>query len=170
MRQAARQTLQRHLQRINLLTMGTSMLVLVFLTTLVAFITALYGKVDNTRVQARILAENAAAALMFQDGQAAQALLASLRNSPDYRRAGIYHITGRALAEYARPGEPATPPNLATDQEGFKIQGQALDLVQPVLFEHQRVGSLYLGGGPHPPFTGRSSSRRGCPPPPSCWR
>ena len=139
-----RPTLQHHLQRINLVTMGTAMLALVVLTTLGGLVTALYGKVETSRVQASILAENAAAALMFQDSRAARELLESLRNSREYQQAAIYDAEGRMLAEYAIPGQVPKRSNLVLGKDGFEIHGEYLDLMQPIRFDRKVMGSVHL--------------------------
>ena len=140
----ARPTLQRHLQRINLVTMGTAMLALVVLTTLGGLVTAVYGKVETARVQARILADNAVATLMFQDDRAARELLEALRNSPEYLQAAIYDAKGGMLAEYAIAGQPPRRSNLALGQDGFKVHGNYLELMQPILFDRKVMGSIHL--------------------------
>ena len=58
----------------------------------------LYSLVGTTRAQAKMLAESAAAPLMFKDRPAAQELLQSLRTAPDVRLAALYTRDGRLFA------------------------------------------------------------------------
>ncbi len=139
------QSISQRLRRINLLTMGTAMLALVVLIGLGNFLTALYAKIEVTRVQAGILAENAAAALMFEDDKAAEELLRSLGSSPDYRMAAIHRADGGTFARYATDTQAPDRPGLPLDQPGYRMIGGFLEVVQPIGFEGQRLGSLRLG-------------------------
>lgn len=58
-----------------------------------SFALGLFALVDTGRVQAKVLAANAAASPMFQDAKAARELLQSLRNSPDIHVAGLPCMT-----------------------------------------------------------------------------
>jgi signal transduction histidine kinase/CheY-like chemotaxis protein/HPt (histidine-containing phosphotransfer) domain-containing protein len=70
---------------------------------------------DLTRVQARVLADNVSAAVVFQDNKAIGELLHSLRHSPDIEAASLYATDGRLLGGYLREGLRArsTPPDRA---------------------------------------------------------
>jgi len=74
---------------------------------------SLLGLLDATRVQVRVLSENASAALMFSDAKAAGELLQSLRNAPDIRVAALYDKAGGLYAADDGVREDSTPENLA---------------------------------------------------------
>ncbi len=77
-----------------------------------SFVLGLLSLVEASRVQARVLAENASATLAFGDRKAAGELLQSLRNVPDILVAALYDKDGNLFAGYRHVG---TVPLPATD-------------------------------------------------------
>jgi signal transduction histidine kinase/ActR/RegA family two-component response regulator len=128
-------TLAARLQRINRLTLGISLGLVAVMFVFSSCALGLIAMLNTSRVQARILAENSTAALAFEDTDAADALLQSLRNSPDIAGAVLYRRDGRPLASYRRAG--AELPDLlpmATDDLSIRFDylmlGQAAE-IQP---------------------------------------
>ena len=90
-----------------------------------------------------MLAENAAASLMFQDAKSANQLLQSLRNSPNVEIAALYTADGRLFAGYQRE-EQVSPAMLRGAPEGMLIRPRYLLLSQAVPFQREVPGSLVL--------------------------
>ncbi|MDE2452575.1 MAG: GGDEF-domain containing protein, partial [Burkholderiales bacterium] len=76
-------SLARQLRRINRIALGAAVGVVALAVVLGSFGVGLLALVDASRVQARVLADNASAALSFDDPKAASELLQSLRHSPE---------------------------------------------------------------------------------------
>ena len=95
------------LRRINRLTLGAAVGIVALVVVISSFALGLMSLVDASRVQARVLSDNASAALAFGDQKAAGELLQSLRNSPDIQVAALYDKSGRLFANYCRDGDAA---------------------------------------------------------------
>ncbi len=71
-------------------------------------------KLREAQVQAQILAASVTAALVFEDQAAAHEYVGALRVNPEVMAAGVYGRRG-LVAGFARPGEPALPPDPDSD-------------------------------------------------------
>ncbi len=136
-------TLGDRLRRISQITLGAAMAIVATIIIVSNFILGLYALVDASRVQARVLAENAAAPLMFQDERAAKELLQSLRNSPNVDFAVLYTKERRMLAVYRQEGSTDEPPR-DVPSEGISITPAHISVTQPLRFQQQVPGSLHL--------------------------
>jgi signal transduction histidine kinase len=74
-------------------------------------------QVKSVREQAQILAASAAAAILFNDHNAAQEYVNPLRVNPELQAAAIYDGTGRLMAGFARGTR--LPPLLTAARTGF---------------------------------------------------
>jgi signal transduction histidine kinase/CheY-like chemotaxis protein/HPt (histidine-containing phosphotransfer) domain-containing protein len=101
------------LHRINRIALGTVVGIVAAVVVISSFSLGLWALVDASRVQARVLAENASAALAFGDAKAAGELLQSLRNAPDILVAALYDKQGQPFATYQR--DHVAPAATATD-------------------------------------------------------
>lgn len=99
--------------------------------------------IDDLRTQAQIIAANSTAALSFDDAKVAEENLSALKAKEHLLSAALYLRNGRLLAGVqltpAAPQIPAQP-----QADGLLLQGALLELWQPILQGHRRVGSLYL--------------------------
>ena len=98
--------------------------------------------VDETRMQAAIVADNLAGSLMFGDQQAADEMLASLRKAEHLRSAALYGRDGRLFARFASAG--------GTAREGLAALLPAwgqLTVTHPVAYRGQALGRLELVTG-----------------------
>ncbi len=117
--------LATQLQRINRRALFVALATVALVVLASSFILGLAGLVDTARVQARVLADNASAALAFGDREAGNEVLQSLRNSPDVTSAQLHDRTGSLLSSYKRdaaaaPQMPAT--NNAQPQVDVSLQ------------------------------------------------
>ncbi|MDB5457759.1 MAG: integral rane sensor hybrid histidine kinase [Caulobacter sp.] len=88
--------------------------------------------------QAQVLAATLAAALVFDDDQAAQESVNALRANPLVEAAAVYDAEGRAAASFARPGAPP-PANRRHDMAAGGVSVSA-----PIRHEGLTIGSVYL--------------------------
>jgi two-component sensor histidine kinase len=99
-------------------------------------------KIREVSVQAEILASTVAAALTFNDAEAAQEYVSALRANQDVRAAAVYDESNRLFAGYARPGEREPPAEL--DSLESRYENGRLSVVSPVLQGPSRIGAVYL--------------------------
>lgn len=103
--------------------------------------------VDDMRVQARIIAENTSAAIIFDDTRAAVQTLAGLQASTPVLRAELRDAKGRLVAGYSAPDSPPLPPevlrHLKPSQSHDFVDGRLL-LRQAVREGRREVGQLQL--------------------------
>src|SRR5690348_15215543 len=97
--------------------------------------------------QAQIIAANSVSAIVFNDPQAAENTLSALKNSPNIESAGIFRSNRVPFAEYLRPGgiAPTNIPALPnTQQETYNFRSTHLVLVEPINFQGQLIGFVYV--------------------------
>lgn len=136
-------TLKNKLQKISLVSQSTAMFLLAGLVILSSFIINLYSLIESSQSTARILAENATATLMFQDKNSAKTLLYSLNNLGRINAAAIFSENHHQFAEY--PSDHQTFPNFTSlNEEKILIDAQYIKLLQPIRFNDQSLGALYL--------------------------
>ncbi|HEV3409328.1 MAG TPA: ATP-binding protein, partial [Chthoniobacterales bacterium] len=92
------------------------------------------------RVVGEITAHNSAAAMMFEDEEAANETLSGLKTMPHIVGARLELMNGRRLAEFgAQPGQ-----NESSHEQGSRVQGNRVFLTQPVMRDGNREGTLFL--------------------------
>ena len=136
-------TLGAHLRRINRLALGTALGIVAVVVVISSFTLGLWALLDASRVQAKVLAENAAASLMFQDAKAAGEVLQSLRNSPDIQRAALYTHDGRLFAAFQRDAQAGPPAPLGGEPD-LRARLTSVVLSQPVRFAQEVPGQLVI--------------------------
>jgi signal transduction histidine kinase len=109
-------------------------------------------QVQETRIQADILAASVAAPLDFGDREAAQEAVDVIRVNRHIRLIGVYDNAGALLAGYGREG--AAPPPRWTDS--LPPAGESVTSVVPVASRGERIGTVYLAADPEP-LSGRLS-------------
>ncbi len=97
-------TLGAHLRRINRVALGMALGFVALVAIAGSFALQLSAVLDMTRAQARVLADNMSAAVVFQDNKAVQELLHSLRHSTDIEAASLHATDGQLLGGYLRKG------------------------------------------------------------------
>ena len=134
------------LARINGLALSAAVGMVALVVVVSSFSLGLWALADASRVQARVLSENAAAALAFGDAETARELLQSLRNAPDIEAAALFDADGKPFAAYRRDGSTSqeTFPSAATD---LLIHTTFLMVAQPVAAAPGVTGRLLLKVG-----------------------
>ena len=138
---SSRVALGTRLRRINRIALGAAVGIVAVFVVISSFTLGLFALIETNRVQARVLAENAAAPLMFQDGETARELLQSLRNSADIRVAALYGKDGRLMSSYERDG-PAAPVALGGTAQELQIGLARITLNEPVMSQQGMAGRL----------------------------
>jgi signal transduction histidine kinase/DNA-binding response OmpR family regulator len=139
-------TLGERLRGINRTTLSVAVGAVALFVVISGYTVGLLALVDASRVQARVLAENAAASLMFQDDKASRELLQSLRNSTDIRVAALYGNDGRLVAAYEGEGRVAPATRSGADQD-LHIGLTHLTLSEPVMFQRAVAGRMLFEVG-----------------------
>jgi signal transduction histidine kinase len=103
-------------------------------------------QVQETRVQAEILAASVTAALDFGDTQAAQESVDSIRVDRQVRMIGVYDSDGALVAGYGRDGD--TPP-LRRTAFAASPAGAVASIV-PVESRGEQIGTVVLAADPEP--------------------
>lgn len=93
-------------------------------------------------VLAQITGENSAAALVFEDLEAAEEVLDALRAEPSITRAALYSPAGDVFAIYAR--DDLAGPFPAPEVNGSRFEAGRLVRFQRVLLDEGVVGIVYL--------------------------
>ena len=127
--------------------LSTALVVILMLGVILAggYMVGRAGLLENTQVQADMVASQSTAALMFNDTAAAQETLRALRASPAVESAVLFDSDGKRFASYSRNDQPvAESLDQVTDSHGHNFSAMHLDVFQAVVQGSQRVGTLHL--------------------------
>lgn len=136
-------TLRAKLQQISFATQGTAMLLVAILVILSSFFISFFSLLQTSQSTAKLLAENAVATLMFQDKSTAETLLHSLNNTPEVQAAVIYNEEKKQFVQYSVENKPL-PETLPALTENYTSDIHSLTITQPIYFNDQLLGGLYL--------------------------
>jgi len=136
-------SLSTRLAHINRVTLVTALGIITLIIIVSNFATGLFSLVGANQMNARVLADNASASLMFQDASAAGELLQSLRHTPEVHGAAIYGNNLRQFAKYMVRGQ-GVPESLPAAREGTVYGIEYIHLTQPIVHDKQALGVLYL--------------------------
>ncbi|MBI3156546.1 MAG: response regulator [Burkholderiales bacterium] len=136
-------TLGQRLGRINRALLAAVIAIIAAVVLAGSFAHGLVTLVDTSRVQARMLADNVAAAIVFDDARSAQEVLATLRNLPQVEAAAVL-AEGRdaPLAGYLREAEVVPPAALAADSYALGLA--RIEVAQTVHFDGRVPGLVRL--------------------------
>ena len=137
-------TIGARLRRTNRIILGVAIAIVATIIIASSFTLGLFSLANTTQAQAKMLAESAAAPLMFQDESAAKELLQTLRNAPNVHVAALYTQQRHLFASYRSEAHVLVPPALDVPYASVSITLAHIDVLQPVLFHDARSGSLYL--------------------------
>ena len=138
-----RVTLGVHLRRGNRIALLTALGVVTVIILLSSALLGLLALVDSSRVQARALAENAGASLLFHNVRAAENLLTHLELSPTVLGASLYTNDSALFASYVDLGQPALR-SLNAPTEGWTLRADQIILTQRVPSPGNQSGWLVL--------------------------
>src|SRR5687767_14635798 len=96
---------------------------------------------QDVLAQARIVSENSSAAMSFQDARAARENLTVLEIRPRIQFACLYDPAGMLFESFQRSGDAGCPSAAPAETT---LGWSRYDVVEPVVSENNRVGTLYL--------------------------
>jgi signal transduction histidine kinase/ActR/RegA family two-component response regulator/uncharacterized membrane protein affecting hemolysin expression len=99
--------------------------------------------VENLVTQARTIADNSTAAVLYQNEKDASDVLNSLRTDPHIVAAAIYDAQGKLFVKYPASISDADLPT-APQSQGHQFGKSHLTLFQPVIQSGKPLGTLYL--------------------------
>jgi signal transduction histidine kinase/ActR/RegA family two-component response regulator len=105
------------------------------------------GVIRRLRSQAEIVGFNSATAIVFADPDSGRKTLSALQAEPQILAAALYARDGSLFAKYERPGVGSAsllPQALHPDSPGLRFGSGRLGVFRPIVFEGERVGSLYI--------------------------
>jgi diguanylate cyclase len=143
-----RERLARRLTRAAVVAAGLALLFAGVALNVYLYLSARAAMTEDFALQARSIADNSAAAVMFGDRQAANDTLAMLEVSLVVSAADLFDAQGEPLATYRRPlaeGEISpsrTKPRLPAGEAMTRIVGGYLYLSQPVAQRGRTIGRL----------------------------
>jgi len=141
------QSIAGRLMRMTLLVSGVALL-LAYVSFLAYDLYSLrQNLISSLETEASLIGENSVTALLFNDREAAEITLSSLRDSRQVRSALIVRADGSAFATYARDGSgrPTIEERLAPGQSTHHwAQGQDVLIGTTIFFQGNAVGSVYL--------------------------
>ncbi len=97
---------------------------------------------ENLLIQANIVGDNSASAVIFNDPHTAQEVLFALHGSPNVRQAAVYLADGRLFAAFKRDWKSADLPMPA--KSGFTYSADTLELVQPIIHAGTNLGTILI--------------------------
>ena len=116
----------------------SSVLLIIILTALMA-----NTYIDSAKVQARMVAANSDAAILFVDSAAGKQILESLRASPDVESAALYLPKGELLSVYQRiVDSQIISPDARQKINGYKWSLHSLDVIELVKSGDRPVGAV----------------------------
>ncbi|NDY72971.1 hypothetical protein DO021_16240 [Desulfobacter hydrogenophilus] len=146
--------------KLNIVILGACSAVLL-LTVLIVFATQwfLYKRnaMEELSSLARIVGDNSAAALMFEDRQVLSKSLESLGQRSSLYRSAFYGIDGMVIAELSYTLEPDTSRSLnippfpknyfKTNETMSWVEKHHLNILQPVIVDGEKIAFLFLQAG-----------------------
>ena len=134
----------RHkLGAINLVTTGLALCLATAVLIVTEFFSYRQTLLEDVRVQAAMIGENSAAALVFNDARGAQEILSGLAASPSVVQAAVFDARGTLLAVYRRAGTKAMPP-AQPDPDGDRVTWRRLEVFHGVRVKGERTGTVYV--------------------------
>lgn len=135
--------LAERLLRINQVTLGIALALVAVIVIVSSFVVNMHYLVGGSEAKARVLAQNAAATLMFQDEHAARELLKSLQNSPDVHAAAIYDKDWKLFTRYLIEVQSERK-FLPAPYQPVSYGIDYIQFMQPIVHDGERLGALLL--------------------------
>ena len=134
-------TLSEKLRQVSQRALSIAVALLAITITLGSLVISTFALESNSRVIARVIADQTAASLMFLDNKATRRVLATLGRIPDVRGAAVFDSSG---AEFARYGDFVTEdweaPRPSAERTHFSLD--TLHITQPIVESGNVVGML----------------------------
>ena len=130
---------------ITLLTTAIVLLSASFVLIVNEFLSLRHSLISNLTIQAKIIANNSTAALLFDDQESAKEILSALKSSPNITHAIIYTKDDTEFATFRRE-DVKEDFFLPTDlqNENYKISSKHIDISQPIVLANAAIGKVYI--------------------------
>ena len=131
--------------RASMLLVALALLAVTILLTAFQYLSLRQSLLEDSRVEARVLAETLSASLLFEDEKAAGELIVSLRFSPSVLEAHVFNNEQVLVAAYRTGAATATqdfPVRLLPS--GEFVDAKVMALLTPIQHRQQTVGYLYI--------------------------
>jgi signal transduction histidine kinase len=138
-------SIRRKLMFIAFLAAVTAMLFVMLAVTVQQWFMLRDDLAKNVYAQASIVATNSMSALVFNDREAAEQTLGALAAIDNVEYAGLLDKTGKELAVYVRTGLVMVPhQHKAEERESNSFNMKYLDVVTPIVFKQERIGTIHV--------------------------
>ena len=131
----------------GILAAGLALITVVLVLTGLDYWSSRQAMLQDSRVEAAIVADNISAAVMFRDAPTVNEMLGALKASPMVLGADVYDRQGLLLANYAREPaaqRPALTPASSTAAVGERAGLRVLEIVRPVEVAGRVWGTLHV--------------------------
>lgn len=128
----------------NTLSAGISLLLTISLLIVIEFFTLRNALLEDSRIEAKIIADNVAAALMFQDRAAAEDILKSLTVSPDLIGITLIDNNLASLAVQPLQFSQRPPDKKRFNDADHLFSLTKIEILTPVSYKNDTVGIIYL--------------------------
>ena len=131
----------------GILAAGMALLCVVLALTGLDYWSSRQAMLQDSRVEAAIVADNISAGVMFRDAPTVNEMLGALKSSPMVLSADVYDRQGLLLANYAREPaaqRPALMPASGTDIVGERAGLRVLEIARPVEVAGRVWGTLHV--------------------------
>ncbi|EXI80615.1 MAG: Signal transduction histidine-protein kinase BarA [Candidatus Accumulibacter appositus] len=136
-------SIREKLRRINLQTTVSAFLIAILLLSTYDYLNLSRELLADSAVKARLIARNSGSALLFDDPEAATAVLNSLQEDAQVLHATLWNEQGRQLASY-HSTRHAHEPFGELVSHGHQLGLAQLDIAEPVTADGKRVGTIAL--------------------------
>jgi len=140
--------------KLFLIALSTSSAAMLLITVLLAATSMVYYReelVRDVRAEAEIIAENSAAAVVFEDAKSAREILQALRLAPAIEEASLNSGDGRQLATFRRRPDAGNVPPLAPGRLGL-TEWNVIDLYHPILVNGEPRGMVHIRASLRPVY------------------
>ena len=138
-------SIQRRLTGIIMLTSIVTLLVACAAFLFIDFRNIRKSMVRDLENLARNIEYNSTAPLLFDDREAGQEIVESMRaHGPNVVNAVVYDAEGGVFVSYQRDDDAGWQPPAPAEAEGHAFSNQNLDYFHPIVWEGDRLGTVYL--------------------------
>ncbi len=142
-------SIRRKLTWMNLLVSGLTLLIASSAFVAYELATLRLSMVRNLSVQAQIVGANCASAIVFGDPDSARDTLSALSAAPNIISVAVYTpaSSGAPFADWVRQDFAtinAPQLSLAGKTETWSFANNSLQLVRPIVFQSNRIGTVYI--------------------------
>ena len=153
----SRLSIQNKLLVINLTVTSIALIFAVIMAIVGEYITKRDYYIESLQVQAKMVANNTTAAIVFNDPGGAKDILQAFTSSPDINVAVIYNAADEVLAHFIKPGIKTGISEINNLYEQDNSTGKSMHvhgetdilhnkihIVQNIIFEEEMIGKLFI--------------------------